>query len=352
LLLPVLPLLAGCVPGAAGVAMQAVAVGAQAGLSSGASTAQSGPTAQQIAAMPADEVQPLAVGFQSGIPASVVANRPVVVPAYGVSFLHTQNVSAVSQGGLMGGFGGGSARRASVRTGLTGISPATFQKVADEAHADLLAQLRAAGIQVAGAEGVEIPRVAGNALDGSSGSTFLGGQYSAWRTIGAAQAPLLQGLAGEHIGGGLGGMAMIGGNQAAGRVAEASGGVALVPLLRLDYVSTSSSGRGLLASRASAEASPHFSVSQGTQVAWAAPRRPGMGAGDVGMLLANPVGSDLPFATLSASGGRDGNWVGFGMRTDTAVTAVEERWLALARAAYRGFNAAIVQQIRAGRPTT
>lgn len=351
LLLGCLPLLAGCVPGAAGVAMQAAAVGAQTGLASGVSTAQ-GPAAQALAPMPAGGVQPLAVAFQSSIPAANVGTRPVTVPGYGASFLHTQQVSAVSQGGLMGGFGGAGTRRASVRTGLTGISPATFQRITDEAHADLLEQLRAAGIQVVATTG-EVPRVAGNALDGPSGQTVLaGGQYSAWRTLGAAQAPLVAGLAGEGVGGGFGGLAMIGGNQAAGRIAEGTGAVVLVPLLRLDYVMSETSGRSLLASRASAESRPWFSVTQGTQVAWATPRRPGMGAPDIGVLQASATGSDAPFATLSASGGQDGNWVGFGMRTEAAVQAVEERWVALARAAYRGFNAAIVQQLRAARPTT
>jgi hypothetical protein len=353
LLLTCLPLLGGCVGAAVQVASTAATVGAQSGAFSGTTTAST-PTAQQVAAMPAGDVAPLAVRFGNDVPASLVAGRKVFVPAYGVSYIHTQNARAVSQGGLMGGFGGGSTRTASVRTGLTGVSPATYQMIADEAHADLIAQLRAAGIEVASAEEAaaaagSAPRVPGNAVDGSSGSTLLGGASTAWRTLGAAQAPLIAGVSGEAAAGGLAAMAMIGGNQAMQRVADQSQGLVLAPLLRLDYVNVASSGNSLLSGRASAEATAQFSVTTGTQVAYAA-RRPGMGASDIGTAtLAAPVGSAEPFATMSASGGSSGAWVGFGTRTEAAVEAVEARWVALARAAYRGFNAAIVQQVRAGR---
>ncbi len=346
------PLLSGCV---AAVASGAASVAAQTGFSSGVATATGGPSADAIAARQGD-VAPLAVSFSSTVPANLVGARKVFIPAYGVSYIHTQNARAVSQGGLMGGFGGGSTRTASVRTGLTGISPETFQMIVDEAYADLLAQLRAAGIEVATAEetaaaAASAPRVAGNATDGSVGSTILGGASTGWRTLGAAQAPLIAGVSGEGAGGGLGGLAMIGGNLAMQRVADASQGLVLAPLLRLDYVNVSSSGRSLLAGTANAEATTAFSVAMGTQVAYAA-RRPGMGASDIGMaMVSQPTASAEPFATMRASGGSAGAWVGLGTRSDAAVEAVEARWVALARAAYRGFNAGVVQQVRAGRPT-
>lgn len=345
------PLLAACVPtGGAGPTTSA-----QAGFASGAASTTQGMTAAQIAAMPS-EVAPLAVAFSGSIPANLAAGRKVFVPAYGVSFVHTQNARAVSQGGLAGGFGGGSTRSASVRTGLTGISPATFQRIADEANADLLEQLRAAGIEVATAAeasaiAASAPRAEGNALDGSSGGTILGGQSTGWRTIGASSAPLISGLSGEGVGGGFGGLAVIGGNQAAQRMADASsGGLVLAPLLRLDYVNVTSSGRSLLSGTANAEARAEFSVAPGTGVSYAA-RRPGMGASDIGTLqLARAVPSGEPFATMASSSGSAGNWVGLGTRAETSVQAVEARWVALARAAYRGFNAAIVQQLRAAAP--
>jgi hypothetical protein len=347
------PLLAACVPTNGAVPTTS----AQAGFASGTATATQGMTAAQIAALPG-EVTPLPVAFSGSIPANLAAGRKVFVPAYGVSFVHTQNARAVSQGGLMGGFGGGSTRSASVRTGLTGISPETFQRIADEANADLLEQLRGAGIEVATAEeasaiAAAAPRAAGNALDGSSGSTILGGQATGWRTVGASAAPLISGLSGEGAGGGLGGLAAVGGNLAAQRMADASsGGLILTPLLRLDYVNVTSSGRSLLAGTANAEARAEFSVVPGTSVSYAG-RRAGMGASDIGTLqLARAVPSTEPFATMASSGGSAGNWVGLGSRAETSVQAVEARWVALARAAYRGFNAAIVQQIRATTPAT
>jgi hypothetical protein len=346
------PMLSGCV---AAVASGAASIAAQSGLASGTTTASSGPGAEAIAAR-TGEVAPLAVGFSSTVPANLVGTRKVFVPSYGISYIHTQNARAVSQGGLMGGFGGGSTRTASVRTGLTGIRPETYQMIVDEAHADLLAQLRAAGIEVATPEEASgaassAPRVAGNATDGSVGSTILGGASTAWRTLGAAQAPLIAGMAGEGAGGGFGAMAMIGGNQAMQRIGDASQGLVLAPLLRLDYVNVSSSGRSLLAGTANAEATAAFSVAPGTQVAYAA-RRPGMGASDIGMAqVTQAAASAESFATMRASGGTSGAWVGFGTRSEAAVEAVEARWVELARAAYRGFNAGIVQQLRAGRPT-
>lgn len=346
------PLLSGCV---AAVASGAASVAAQSGFASGTTTATGGPSAEAIAAR-TGQVAPLPVAFSSTMPANLVGARKVFVPSYGISYIHTQNARAVSQGGLMGGFGGGSTRTASVRTGLTGIRPETYQMIVDEAHADLVAQLRAAGIEVAtpeeaAAAATSAPRVAGNATDGSAGGTMLGGQSTAWRTLGAAQAPLITGLSGEGAGGGMGGLAAIGGNQALQRVADASQGLVLAPLLRLDYVNVSSSGRSLLAGTANAEATTAFSVAPGTMLQYAA-RRPGMGASDIGWArVTEPAASAEPFATMRSSGGSSGAWVGFGTRSESAVEAVEARWVELARAAYRGFNAGIVQQVRAGRPT-
>ena len=248
-----LPLLSGCVGAVASVATGAASVGAQSALTSGSTTvAGGGASAAQIASLPSD-IAPLAVAFSDPIPANLVGQRKVFVPAYAVSYIHTQNVRAVSQGGLMGGFGGGSTRTASVRTGLTGISPETYQRIADEANADLLAQLAAAGIAVAtpeetAAAAASATRAPGNALDGSVGGTILGGQSTSWRTLGAAQAPLISGLSGEGAGGGVAGLAAIGGNQALQRMADASQGLVLAPVLRLDYVNVSSSGRSLLSS--------------------------------------------------------------------------------------------------------
>jgi hypothetical protein len=65
--------------------------------------------------------------------------------------------------------------------------------------------------------------------------------------------------------------------------------------------------------------------------------------GDIGTFqLTRAVASNEPFASMTTAAGREGNWVGFGSRAQTAVVANEARWIALARAAYRGFNAALV----------
>ncbi len=348
--LAAVPLLAGCLatPGAGG----APTASAQAGFSSGVVTAGGG--AQDLRALPG-EVAPLPIPLRGGDVRTLGSGARVIVPAYGVTVITAQNVRAVSQGALGGGFGGGSTRSASVRTVLAGLSPAIYQQIADEAHADLLQRLAAAGIAVASAQeaaqaAAAAPRVPGNALDGSAGSTILGGSSSTWRTVGAGAAPLIAGLSGEEAGGGLGGLAVIGGNSAAQALATSSGGLVVMPLLRLDYVSLSSSGRSLLSGRANAEATARFSVVAGSK-ATVAVRRQGMGAADIAALsVPEAVGTDEPFATMGASsGGSVGALVGFGTRTDTQVVANEARWVALARAAYRGFNAAIVQQIAGAR---
>jgi hypothetical protein len=254
----------------------------------------------------------------------------------------------------MGGFGGGSTRSASVRTGLTGISPATYQRIADEAHVDLLQRLAAAGLQVATPEETATaasgaPRIAGNVLDGSSGSTILGGASTAWRTLGAGSAPLIEGLSGEEAGGGFGGIAMIGGNRAAQQVAQASGALVVVPLLRLDYVDVSSSGRSLLGSTASAGATARFAIAPFSKATYAA-YRPGSPVGEGGIFqVSGATASNEPFASMTTAAGREGNWVGFGSRAETAVMVNEARWIALARAAYRGFNAALVSGLVAAR---
>ncbi|MFP5448452.1 MAG: hypothetical protein ACLGHU_06895 [Alphaproteobacteria bacterium] len=97
----------------------------------------------QLDMMP-DIAPPLPVALQ-GHATRYLANRPrIVIPGYTLAFVQGASASA---------FGGGAGldtnqRRTQIATRLVGLTDAMAQDLADSAHADLVAQLEAAGFEV------------------------------------------------------------------------------------------------------------------------------------------------------------------------------------------------------------
>ncbi|OYW92785.1 MAG: hypothetical protein B7Z13_09045 [Caulobacterales bacterium 32-67-6] len=97
----------------------------------------------QLDMMP-DIAPPLPVALQ-GHATRYLANRPrIVIPGYTLAFVQGASASA---------FGGGAGldtnqRRTQIATRLVGLTDAMAQDLADAAHADLVAQLEAAGFEV------------------------------------------------------------------------------------------------------------------------------------------------------------------------------------------------------------
>jgi hypothetical protein len=282
-----------------------------------------------------DEVAPIRVTLPGALPDGLAQGRPVIVASYGLTILQARHYPVLIQGG-------GAPRVIRLRANFTGVSDANFQLIADEARADLLARLEEAGFRPASAEDaaqLPAPRIAEGRLDGELG-VVTSSEYSAWRTLGATGAPLVAGLAGEDA---------AEAPRVAQRLAEATSALVIAPLLRLDYVTLVRPEPGWTGRPELPAAAPRFAIAAGSGVAYAARRRPRMPPESGLLQLAEPLASPERFATVAAGAGALVSMLPFATEIRTPVEAVQARWMAVARAAYRGFNAAVVEALRGGR---
>lgn len=298
-------------------------------------------------------IAPLAVAFRAHRPEDLAGRRRIAVPNYGLGFVVTGDVRASSSG-----FGSAMIQRAAkFQTALAGIDEALMKTLADEAHADLLQRLGKAGIDaVPDAELKSHPDMAtlGHAPGNrNQGKGIIDGRATkGWVVFGAAAAPLGEGM---NIGGyprQQGALQNIGVDLDA---------VMLHPVLVVDYIALESSGNSIFGGKASASAGLWFSVHGASNVmfGYKTKRMPGTGYG--GSLNANPTGSPEPFAVLRQVDDKSDNVAvqnGFALlglgslfRSSKVLVAeaVAERYADLVRAAYRGYNQAIVDAIVAAR---
>ncbi len=321
------------------------------------SAANAGMALEQIAALPG-EVAPFALSFKEWN-AKELAGRPrIAVPSYGVSFIRSAEAfaSTASAGGLLS-----SARRAvKYQTALAGVKEDLFPQLADEAYADLVKRFADAGIDVVPQEDFRAALdVADIWVEGnrSQGSRKLDGRADkGWSVHGARAAPLLKGMSMDSMFGMPGSLGAV---QNAGVSVNA---VTVHPLLVLDYIALDSSGNSTFARNASISANTVFSISPASRVdfGYKEKKMPGTGYGGA-LTLEGPVASNEPFAAIAETEDRSDNTavhnalalVGFGsvykQSKVFAVEAAEKRYIALARAAYRSFNQAIVDQVRKAR---
>lgn len=161
----------------------------------------------------------------------------VAIGSYGINYVVAQKGTAVAGVGLA----------SKVVTGLTGVDEATMRALADEAHADLKAQLTAANIPLASESEVRgalseagVAFMPGNSENYRDGGITIGKSVKkASIAYGAQAAPLTDMYpASGKIAMGFGAFAAIGKVQKLGKPGAAIDSVFLFPVLTLDYADT------------------------------------------------------------------------------------------------------------------
>jgi hypothetical protein len=282
-----------------------------------------------------------------------LSRRPrIAIATYGFGVVRGASASA-------SGAGNGSElapRRTSVTTFLNGVSDDLAAQLADEAYEDLASRLRAAGFDVvAPAEVMAAPhmqsigRYPAGTLNGKMGG-------SAWTTYAPRSAPLIKGYSNET---GLAAIAAAGSLISFGKVSQELDAVVLVPRLVVDNVGMQSTGRRNFVGSGSVDAEVRFSVTPATRTdfIWGNER----GGSMPGAFTVKGYGSEEPFAVMVKADDRSDSTglhnalveAGFGsMYRQSLVYAVQadpNRFAALSRAAFQGYNSALVDAIKRAR---
>jgi len=328
-------------------------VDAAAGRSYAGSAMQSGMTLEQISALPAD-IPPLAVQLKADNPGALAARPRIAIPSYGIAFIQAGDIK-----GYAAGRGSSIAQRSvRIKVALAGLDDADYRMLADEAYADLLRRLQAAGIdavghaRMVGAAGYDqVARVSGNRV--SDEGHITGRAEQKWTVYGADDAPLVKGMAMET------GFAAVAGSQAVLKLVDVGvdlDAVVVQPLLVVDFAHMESSGSSMFTSRANASAGLGFTLHSHSRVDVNYAQRKGLGNIWGPLSLEQGVYSDEPFAVLRKVSANDADQsfyqaamaAGWGsMFKQSEVYAAEvakARYMGLVRAAYAGFNSAIVAQ--------
>jgi hypothetical protein len=274
----------------------------------------------------------------------------IAVPSYAINYIIAQKASA----------SGGVSVKARSTTILAGIDEATMRRMADEAFADLKAQMKAAGLPLASdAEAASVLStsgtvlVPGNVQRGGDGGIVIGkGIKKQFVSFGATAAPLTELFQAGGKVGGLGALGKIGATNKLNRPGEAIDASLIFPSLTIDFAESEVAVSRTLAGgkRASASNEVQFSIRAESPVNIQNPAK--MGYGTPGMMRpAKDYPSKTPFATVEGSSGSSSqtNWGSLfddGMvKNSSLVTADPVQWAELVRAAYRSYNAAIVAAI-------
>lgn len=276
----------------------------------------------------------------------------VAVLSYAINFITGQRGAASSDVMV----------KAKVSTTLAGVDEATMRLLVNEAHADLRAQLTAAGVPVASDADVRtllsdggVTLVPGNLDRGRDGGIVIGaGVKKAYVSVGADAAPLTTLF---QPGGKVGGFGMLGRIGAGGKLnkpMQALDATVIAPSLILDFADTEAKTSRTLAGskRASVTSEVQFAIRAMSPVNIQAPVKAGMGFPGM-MMLSKDATSDAEFALaagVTSATSTAGTWTDPGTaKGGNAVHVDLPRWMALARAAYRAYNAAITAQIVAAR---
>jgi hypothetical protein len=276
--------------------------------------------------------------------AKVLAARPkIAIPTYAIAVVRQGSIGASAMGA-----GSDIRQRAtSISTVLIGVDDSLAAKIAEDAYADLVKQLTAAGIEVVPADQLqsngEIARlnVAGVQARGANN----------WSVYAPAAAPLREGHPFDK--------AVLGGpksNIVLNDVSAELDAITVTPSLALDYARYETSGRSNYTGSASAGMTLRFRVPTSGAIFINGAVK-GKGGGFGGSMQCDPHGSDEAFGVLFEVDDKSDD-VGFHKAFAMAglsdmyrqskyygVEAVPERYAALARAAYQGFNTELVAQI-------
>lgn len=291
---------------------------------------------------------PLAVSLEARRgSASLFAKRPkVAVAGYNIGAYQTASISGTTTRGQ--------GAKVSMSMTLTGVDEAMLQRVADAAHADLIAQLQAAGIDVIHGpalfsvpEAQEIKRatkpVKGDKMDGRAPKELL--------VVGPADIGVVSSF----------GLIPVGFNGNIGdQASDALDAIIIYPNVALDFVWTAGGGRSMLQNKVSVDGGARFALDSLSNM-FAVYSKDGRFVDDSVLLgLTEDIGVDDAFATVDQAGKTNNNvsvgisnalGVGMGSRKGTqyVVDADPARYEALALNATKGMNAALLEQIKAAK---
>ena len=274
----------------------------------------------------------------------------IAVLSYAINFVTGQRASANASVGT----------KARAGATLVGIDEAVMRRLADAAHADLKAQLAAAGIPVVDdATVADVSRTAGVTLlpgnrdENRDGGMVIGsGVKKAYVSLGADAAPLSDLYQGGGKVGGFGTLAQLGKGNKLSKPALALGAAFVSPSLTIDFADADARTSRTLAGarRASVDIDTQFVVRMPSPVNIQVGQAVGV-AGPTAMTLSRDVVIDAPFsasagASSMSTAGDYGEW----NPKDGANIVVDlPRWTALVQSAYRAYNAAIVANLVAVR---
>lgn len=274
----------------------------------------------------------------------------IAVLSYAINFVTGQKASANASIGT----------KARAGATLAGVDEATMRALANEAFADLKAQLAAAGIPlVDDATVADVSRTAGVTLlpgnrdENRDGGMIIGsGVKKAYVSVGADAAPLTDLYQGGGKVGGFGMLATVGKGNKLSKPALSLGAAFVSPSLTIDFADADARTSRTLAGskRASVDIDTQFAVRMPSPVNIQVGQAAGIAAPST-MTLAKDVVIDAPFtgsagASSMSTAGDYGEW-NPGDGADIVVDL--PRWQTLVRNAYRAYNAAIVANLAAAR---
>jgi hypothetical protein len=275
----------------------------------------------------------------------------IAIPSYSINYIIAQKASA----------SGGVSVKARSTTILAGIDEALMRRMADEAFADLKAQMTAAGLPLASdAEAAGVLTAAGTAMvpgnmqRGGDGGIVIGkGVKKQFVSFGATAAPLTDLYPAGGKTGGLSALGKIGAIGKLNKPGEAIDATLVFPSMTVDFAESEVSVSRTLAGgkRASASSEVQFSLRGASPVNIQNPAKMGYGTpGGMRPTKDYPIPGEFATVEGASEASSQTNWGSLyddGMvKSSSLVVADPARWTELVRTAYRSYNAAIVSTIQ------
>lgn len=275
----------------------------------------------------------------------------IAIPAYEITFITQQQATAVAS----------MEARTRLNTVLANVDQATMKKLTNEAYADLVEQLKAAGFGVLPSEqavamAAGVKPVVGNqeSKEVGAGITIKKSLKKGYASFGADAAPMLEAFHNPTSPvGGPNMLAALGASGKIGKAAKAADATAIIPALTIDYIdmeaSTGSDFLGRAKASANGELSFRLRATSGATLMSAGNAGPGYMQNlrvekdaefDAPFAAVDKGGADVRVGTMTATS--DSNYQRVDRARGDAVYVDLPAWENLVRSAYKSYNAALV----------
>ncbi|BAV65582.1 hypothetical protein [Sphingobium cloacae] len=274
----------------------------------------------------------------------------IAILSYSINFVTAQRASANATVGV----------KARAGTALIGVDEAMMRRLANEAFADLKAQMAAAGIPSIGddivartARTAGVTLIPGNREENRDGGMTIGtGIKKAYVSVGADAAPLTDLYQSAGKVGGFGMLARFGKGNALSKPALELGAAFISPSLTIDFADADARiGRTLAGSRrASVEIEPQFAIRAPSPTNIQVGQSVGI-AGPTMMTLSKDVVIKAPFSHSAGASAMQSEGAYLEMKQARPGDIIVDlpRWTALVQSAYRAYNASVVANLLAAR---